>query len=102
MHSSCAGGESGADQEQKKTFLREVYRRVQAGIGCKFLQDTCLSCTAGIGHRLSIKAICIKCIRRVQAGSWVQIESKKTFLHEVYCRVQAGVGCRLSVKKFST
>ena len=44
----------------------------------------------------------MKCVRRMQAGNRMQVESKKTFLREGYRRVQAGVGCRLSVKTFST
>ena len=41
------------------------------------LQDICLSCTAGIGHRLSVKTFCMKCICRVQAGQQIQIKSEK-------------------------
>ena len=50
LHEMCpsyASGESDAGREQKKTFLREVYRRVQAGVGCrlsvkKILRGTCM------------------------------------------------------------
>ena len=70
-------------------------------IGCRssakiFLREICLSCTGRDWTQIERGNF----LREM--GNRMQIESKKKILRKVYRRVQAGVGCRLSVKIFST